>query len=117
MSSASSWDIALMKEFIGDDPAVLRALLSDYLVAMDQTLSDLELAIAADDTHTVAAVAHKFKSTSRWVGAQKLGDLCEALEKKSLATDLVNARRAHGQLVAECDLVRTAINSALLDLR
>lgn len=80
-------DLNLLKNLVGDDQGVLRALLGDYLIALRQIASELREAFDAGDAKHVGFSAHKLKSSSRSMGALVFGDLCAELENAVRAED------------------------------
>ena len=74
------FDVSVMKQVLGDDPDFLQELLDDYLEALMTSQRDLTQAFSQGDLPAVSGIAHKLKSSSRSVGAVKLGDLCAELE-------------------------------------
>jgi len=75
------WDSKALHRITGDDPAVQSRLLAKYLSTATDVLQEIVLAIERQDWKTAASLGHKLKSSSRSVGAMKLGALCEALER------------------------------------
>ena len=73
-------DLTHLHALVGDDPAIVRDLLEDYVAAVRQQAGQLLHAHAEGDLRGVASVAHKLKSSSRSVGAMALGAACAALE-------------------------------------
>jgi HPt (histidine-containing phosphotransfer) domain-containing protein len=78
-------DLGVLRELVGDDEAVLHALLADFADSARKHAAELLAALGAHDAHAVNAVAHKLKSASRSVGALALGEACGALEAAGLA--------------------------------
>ncbi|MCX7556116.1 Hpt domain-containing protein [Xanthomonadaceae bacterium JHOS43] len=68
---------------VGDDPDVLVEIVTHF-EQVGESLRD-ELLHAARETDAAAAslLAHRLKSSARWVGALPLGTLCATLEEKS----------------------------------
>jgi HPt (histidine-containing phosphotransfer) domain-containing protein len=65
----------------------LRELLEAFLHSARRQAAELNAASVAGDARQVGALAHKLKSSSRSVGALRLGDLCEDLEETGRAGD------------------------------
>jgi CheY-like chemotaxis protein/HPt (histidine-containing phosphotransfer) domain-containing protein len=81
------WDSTALAQMIGDNPAVQTRLLTRYLELTRVQLAEIATAVAAADTGTITAQAHKLKSASRSVGAMALGDLCEQIETAGCTDD------------------------------
>jgi HPt (histidine-containing phosphotransfer) domain-containing protein len=58
----------------------------------ERTLSQLAQAIDAADAHEVMRLAHALKSSSRYLGAQRVGRLAEEAEALGHSTDLAAVR-------------------------
>ena len=80
-------DLNVLKALIGSDEAVLREFLGDFRASASCIAVDLQAACAAGEPAATSALAHKLKSPARSVGALKLGDLCEAMEKAGKSGD------------------------------
>jgi CheY-like chemotaxis protein/HPt (histidine-containing phosphotransfer) domain-containing protein len=80
-------DVTVLKGLIGDDPKFVQELLRDYLASARGLASELRTACDGGDARQVGAIAHKLKSSSRWVGALALGDHCAELENAGRAAD------------------------------
>ena len=74
-------DVAVLQDMVGDDPATVLGLLSDYLESVRHLAEELRSASSTGDVKQVRAITHKLKSSSRLVGAQALGELCASIEK------------------------------------
>jgi PAS domain S-box-containing protein len=81
-------DVNVLKELVGDDPALVREFLQDFRSSAAKITEELRAAFDAGEPGAVAAAAHKLKSSSRAVGAFALGTLCEAMEEEGKAGTL-----------------------------
>ncbi len=97
------WDADALSDMVGDNPAVQRNLLGKYVSNAAQQVAAIEAALSAGDTANMAELAHKLKSGSLTVGAQRLGVLCSELEK---------AGRMHDALA--CDTLVARVRAAFL---
>jgi PAS domain S-box-containing protein len=82
-SEAPTLEIKTLHGLVGDDPAIIRDLLQDFLDAMRAASRAMNTALEAQDLPGIAAIAHRLKSSARSVGALRLGDLCAELENAS----------------------------------
>jgi CheY-like chemotaxis protein/HPt (histidine-containing phosphotransfer) domain-containing protein len=73
-------DEQVLKSYVGDDPALIRELLSDFRASAVHAARQMRSAVAVGDSQALAATAHRLKSSSRQVGAKALGELCAQLE-------------------------------------
>jgi HPt (histidine-containing phosphotransfer) domain-containing protein len=74
------WDPTTLVELVGDDPAMLRDLLEEFLRNAEKQSAEIAAAAMTNDTTTITGVAHTLKSAARSVGALALGELCQSLE-------------------------------------
>lgn len=83
--AADSTDVLLnpmvLSELVGGDEQVINELLGDYLESVRGHAHAVVQAWQAHDLNKIASVAHKLKSSSRSVGALRLGELCAKLEQ------------------------------------
>ncbi len=105
-------DVAVLKGLVGDDAGTIREFLSDYLASARRLAAELRAAVAAGDTHKVAAVAHKLKSSSRSVGALAFADLCAGLENAGRVGD----KAAIVQDMPKFEAALTAVETEIADL-
>ena len=73
-------------------PDILGKIINMYLEKTPSLISDIEDGIAANDAAKVKMAAHTLKSSSAYLGATTLADLCNKLEYKAANDDLVDAK-------------------------
>jgi PAS domain S-box-containing protein len=81
------WTPATLAELVGDNPVMHRRLLGKFLLNATTQVAEIAVAAAANDTATLAGVAHTLKSSARSMGALRLGELCQRLETAGRAGD------------------------------
>lgn len=81
------FDPGVLIKMLGNKPAIHRRLLEKFLGDTRERASTLFQACTARDAETVRKIAHSLKSAARSVGAMRLGDLFEQLEKAGKAGD------------------------------
>jgi len=79
------WDASALQRIVGDNQATQTRLLDKYLLTAGETMVGLRNAASAQQWPQAGELAHKLKSSSRSVGAMRLGALCEALEREGRA--------------------------------
>lgn len=79
--------------FSGDGEAV-QEILEIYLQESAELGASVQRALAAGDLPELRRAAHSLKSTSRQVGAVRLGDMCGRIEEASKDDDLAAAEGA-----------------------
>ncbi|MNE39455.1 Hpt domain protein [compost metagenome] len=60
---------------------MIHEILGDYAEALRSMADELQAAFEHNDLDAIDALAHRLKSSSRAVGALRLGELCAALEQ------------------------------------
>ena len=65
-------DLNILKGLVGDDETVIHDLLNHYLENASSNHQEIIKAVKNDNTREIAGIAHKFKSSSRSVGAMNL---------------------------------------------
>jgi HPt (histidine-containing phosphotransfer) domain-containing protein len=75
------WDETALQSIVGDNVETLARLLDKYLLSAGKTIASIHEAVAMARLSDAADLAHKLKSSSRAVGAMRLGSLCEKLEQ------------------------------------
>ena len=88
VSAATPVDVSVLEELIGKDQQVIGEFLQQFRVDAKRLAVDIVGACATGRPPDAAAAAHKLKSSSRSVGALKLGELCSAIEVAGAAGDL-----------------------------
>jgi len=83
MAEMSRLDLEITRQLVGDDSAVINAILLDFQHSAKQTVIQLNEILAQDKVEELAAIAHRFKSSAATVGAMKLQHLCVELQKES----------------------------------
>ena len=106
-------DVNVLINFVGDDPATIRELLMDFRSAIARQRNELWAAMEAHDYQKVGGLAHRFKSAARSVGALRLGDFCETLERAGKQGDGSSVGPAIEALERELDPVSEAIEQFL----
>jgi CheY-like chemotaxis protein len=89
---ACAWDSTTLGQLVGDNPKLHRRLLEKFLLHAQAQVSQLGRLAEAGDSVRAGDVAHTLKSAARTVGAQFLGELCQALETAGRGGDLTGCR-------------------------
>ena len=105
------WDVNVLATIIGNDSVNQRKFLKMYLDIMEKQNTIIQAAVITGDTKAISNCAHSFKSSSRSIGALRLGDICQALETagknselqvcQGLSIELSKACKIAGQLIQE----------------
>lgn len=73
-------DFTVLPGLTGCDDAMLEEFLEDFLLIAADADEALRHADAAGDLLALRHAAHRIKSSSRYIGAERLGDLADELE-------------------------------------
>jgi HPt (histidine-containing phosphotransfer) domain-containing protein len=79
------FDLRALQDIVGEEPAVLLEIVAYFDTVSIGIRAELLQVAAAADPITAAMLAHTLKSSSRAVGALRLGALCEVLEAHGAA--------------------------------
>jgi signal transduction histidine kinase/CheY-like chemotaxis protein/HPt (histidine-containing phosphotransfer) domain-containing protein len=100
-----------LKAIIGDDSAAARDILVSFPGPAEAVVLEIQSAFKAGSLAKVGAAAHKLKSSARTVGANRLADLCQDLEKAGKANDLGAIQLAMPNLYPTLDEVLERIRA------
>ncbi|WP_342358590.1 PAS-domain containing protein [Terrarubrum flagellatum] len=92
--SEAALDRSVLADLFGDDDATIARLIGTFVETTRASLSDIDHAFGDGNSSTIAEIAHRMKGSARMVGAQKLAQVAESIEKAAKAGD-VAAARAH----------------------
>ena len=77
------FDPDTLQNLLGDDQEEIAEFLTQFIAQLDMEKNALFPGIAENDKETVRAIAHRFTSSSRSVGANRLGAVFSELEEAS----------------------------------
>jgi len=109
----ADFDDAVLADMVGDNLAIQHKFIRLFLDKGRESLQTLETFRAAGDAQSIARCAHAFKSASRSVGALRMGELCQALEKVGKDGDLPSCSALIDELAASFVIVTQLTRSAL----
>ena len=78
--SAYPVDERALKDILGDDPIVYKEIMNNFIDPTQRIISDIHHGWKERCAQDIKMAAHKLKSSARSIGANKLADLCVALE-------------------------------------
>jgi CheY-like chemotaxis protein/HPt (histidine-containing phosphotransfer) domain-containing protein len=79
------FDLETVISIIGDDQALIKDLIEQYLEDLEASAVDIGKAIANSDAKQIKFLAHRLKSSSKSVGALRLGGIFSDLELAPVA--------------------------------
>ena len=103
-------DPQALARILGDDPVLHRTFLKKFVPQSQAIVSDIAAAYSNHDSDQVRFFAHKLKSSARAVGADRLADLCLALESAGRDGNWDEIDHLHGELVPAMTAVATYID-------
>ena len=86
---------------IGEDENFVAELTLIYFADATKRMAAIERAIAANDAAALAEAAHAFKSSSGHIGATKVHDVCEVLERMGRSGSVDGAAAEMSRLEVE----------------
>jgi PAS domain S-box-containing protein len=95
-----AWDAAVLPTLMRGSPAMHRKLLEKFLAGARSKVSDIETALQEGDLAEAASVAHNLCSSSRTVGATRLGALCAVVDTSGRAGDADACKAVLQDLIA-----------------
>ncbi len=109
----ASFDVSVLADLVGDDAATTTEFLTDYLASAQRLMAAMRQAVNAHQATQAGTSAHKLKSSSRSVGALRLGDLCADVENASRTIDVAAIDAGVTALEHEWAIVVPLIEAAL----
>jgi CheY-like chemotaxis protein len=100
-AATPAFDLTRLDELGNGDSVRIKKYADHFLTALHASAGELLQALADNRLDTLAGLAHRMKSTARWVGAVQLGDIFAAVEQAAKAGRAEN-------LPALLDACRTA---------
>lgn len=73
-------DMRVLADMLDNDPDEMGTMLAEFRINARTTAAELRSACRDGQPSEAAALAHRLKSSSRWVGALALGDICASME-------------------------------------
>jgi PAS domain S-box-containing protein len=86
LPSLAVMDEKALPLLVGDEPEVLEEFRQRYMISALSTMDEMRVAMAAGQFASLAALAHRLKSSSRAMGAMALGACCEEVERAGAAS-------------------------------
>jgi PAS domain S-box-containing protein len=102
-----------LRDIVRGDRLAFIQLIECYLTETPRLVQNISTAIATQDAQTIWKAAHQLKSSSGFVGAIALAQLCKVLEAQGRNSKLENSVESLSQLYQEYEQVRTALEKEL----
>ncbi len=78
-------DMRILADMLDGDREEMAEMLADFRASARTTAMELRASCKDGAPSQIAAYAHRLKSSSRWIGAMALADLCAAIERAARA--------------------------------
>jgi signal transduction histidine kinase/CheY-like chemotaxis protein/HPt (histidine-containing phosphotransfer) domain-containing protein len=104
-TGAAPVDPAVLEEITGNDAALARNLLNDFVQSSRKDLADLHAAIGAADLGTATRAAHRIKGAAGLIGAVDVHRPAAAAEAAARGGDAQALAAQAGELVAALDIL------------
>jgi CheY-like chemotaxis protein/HPt (histidine-containing phosphotransfer) domain-containing protein len=104
-------DLEVLVALVGDDPAVIDEVLQSFRHSAAESSAALDQAIATDSSQGAAGAAHRLKSAARSIGALRVGDLCDEIERAAKAQSAGELKALLPLFHAELDAVLKFLDS------
>lgn len=101
--------LAELRSLGDDDPNFFKGLLQTFLESVAGRLPTIKEAIDLKSGEKLALAAHALKSCCLNLGAKKLGDLCEELEKTGISGTTEDTDQLWAELTTEAIVVKREI--------
>lgn len=98
---------------IGSDAEIIGDILRIFNSSTARRLAEMRLAYLVKDFSNMAEIAHQLKSSSRTIGASRLGDICEQLELASRTGDTERIAQCMAELETEILQVQAELDDFL----
>lgn len=95
--------------------AILARIVDIYLQESPLILSEMHEAVSRDEPEAMYKAAHKFKSSSANLGADRLAELSKQLETQGRAGSTDGAGRLLGEISSEYELAQAALTEECLE--
>ena len=106
-------DLATLEDFAAevDDPATVATVVDAYLAQLPRRRDDALAAASRGDLATVAGIGHALGPSSAMLGALRLAELAEGLERAARTGRVDDAQDSVALLVGECAAVEAELGA------
>jgi CheY-like chemotaxis protein len=112
-----AWSVPdYLAEIIAEDPGIAKELLTLYLDDATQNLHDLNEQVLLRDEAVIARILHSLKGSSRQIGALKLSDIAESMEREMVERGFAAISENLAYLETAFELVRFEIGKKVTSL-
>jgi PAS domain S-box-containing protein len=94
-------DVRVLQQLVGDAPEVVDEFLGEFRHGAARLMQALHAMVPTDGWRDARSIAHRLKSSARSVGAGRMGDLCEQIER--LFDDAGSTRNQVALVLAELE--------------
>jgi HPt (histidine-containing phosphotransfer) domain-containing protein len=94
---------------VGDDQAFVAEIVNDYLASSPRLIEAMREACRGNEPTELGRVAHQLKSSSAWLGADHLAELCAEIEVSARSGSIADVDERIEQVEAEARRVDDAL--------
>jgi signal transduction histidine kinase/CheY-like chemotaxis protein/HPt (histidine-containing phosphotransfer) domain-containing protein len=114
---AQDFDLQAVVAILGDDDELIRDLINQYQQDLVKVLAELDSSLDQLDTKHIKFLAHRLKSSSKSVGALRLGELFSKLEEAPQFDSPAQAMLKSKEIHAATDAFEQALNISLSEMK
>jgi signal transduction histidine kinase/CheY-like chemotaxis protein/HPt (histidine-containing phosphotransfer) domain-containing protein len=96
-------DRAALREWLGEDEVMMRAVLREFLDSAREAAREIETALSVSDTATVLLAAHRLRGSALSIGARAIGQVAAKLEEAARPGHCMECREMLGPLARELE--------------
>jgi HPt (histidine-containing phosphotransfer) domain-containing protein len=106
-----TYDDTVLIAMVDGDAQLAAEVLCEFGAALRSGAGEIATTFAGGLTEELTVTAHRLKSSSRTVGAMRLGELCERLEVEATDGSLDHLGRLIAAVTAEIDAVAARLSA------
>ena len=96
---------------VGDDLAFVAEIVDDYVNSTPRLIEGMREASRANQAADLGRVAHQLKSSSAWLGADHLAELCREVEVSARTGSMERVDERIREIEAEAERVEAALGA------
>lgn len=113
-SSSNAAVLTSLRELAGGGPPeVFSSLIHEYLQEGHECFTQMAMALEENDANALKKAAHKFKGSSQIIGAERLAEICKALEDSGCTNVLEEVGKILDHFFAEYQLVEKCLKAEM----
>ena len=106
-------DLTVLSQLFKGDRTMIREWIGTYLEEGPEQFKKLEVCLARNDAHGLAAIAHDLRPTAHYLGAVRMLELTIALGEQARTAGAGTCKQLVEELVAHSALVDAELRTAM----